>query len=120
MKFIIKENQLNKVSLKKKGELLSKLTDTFYPSLEQKETNGEDIDFFGPNDELIFYFRPKSGEFFIGLNFINKLYSVTGLPFLEYESVKTNRRDEFDNIVREFVKYHFGFSNVEDIYFHWY
>jgi hypothetical protein len=121
MKFIIKENQLEKVSAKKKAIILSKLFDSFYPNLSQSEITKSDIDIKNDeSDELIFYYRPKSGEFFVSLIILQKLYEKTGLPFLNYESVKTNKRHEFDEIIKEFAKYHFGFNNVEDVYFHWY
>ena len=44
MKFIIKENQLEKVSAKKKAIILSKLFDSFYPNLSQSEVTRDEID----------------------------------------------------------------------------
>jgi hypothetical protein len=120
MKFIIKENQLEKVSAKKKAIILSKLFDSFYPNLSQSEVTRDEIDIKdGVSDELIFYYRPRSGEFFVSSHILQKLYENTGLPFLNYETVKTNKRQEFDEIIKEFAKHHFGFNNVEDVYFHW-
>ena len=121
MKFIISEEQEDLVKLEKNSDILYKLLNVFYPENYEYETSNDTTEVFDDedNENLLFFYDFESKEFYVGVSFVNKLFELTGLPFLDFTSVRTNKREMFDNLIKVFAKRHYGW-NVDDVHFHWY
>lgn len=128
MKFIITESQDEMIKLEKQSDILYKLFKTIYPDnyLEEVSTNrGDETEVYSneEKDELLFYYVFKEKKFYIGTDFIEKIYKLTLLNFLDIDSITktptSSKRDEFDAMIKVFAKRHYGW-NVDLVYFHWY
>lgn len=121
MKIIISENQLNQLDLEKKSDLLYKLIQSFYPNNYESDNSNNETEVFDDEDEgnLLFYYNFDTKEFYVGTLFINSLFEATGLPFLDYTEVRTNKRGMFNSLIKVFAKRHYGWD-VNSVWFHWY
>lgn len=120
MKIIITESQSDNLSLEKRADIIYKLIKTLYPKNEISLTKLGDYDVYDNHDEerLLFYFKPKFGEFYMGALVLNELYKITGLPFFEYQNIKENR-STFDEVMKIFARKYYGWRPSE-IFFHFY
>ena len=120
MKYIITEEQEDLVKLEKNSDILFKLMNVFYPENYEYETSNDTTEVYKneDNDELLFYYDWDDKEFVIGVRFIDELFKKTGVPFLDYTEVKTNKREMFDELIKVFAKRHYGW-NVDKVHFHW-
>ena len=120
MKFIISESKINSLSLEQKSDILYKLIQSMYPNFYEDETeNIHHLNFYSEEvGDLLFFYNYKDKQIYIGVNFLNTLYEMTGLPFLNIDNVIENR-DSFNDLIKVFFKRHFGY-NAEKVYLHKY
>ena len=127
MKFIITESQDEMLKLEKQSDILYKLFKHIYPDNYLEDVvnvRGNETEVYSneEKDELLFYYVWEQNKFYIGYEFINKIYKLTFLNFLDLELIMkpmSSERDEFDNIIEVFARRHYGW-NVDLVYFHWY
>lgn len=127
MKFIITESQDEMLKLEKQSDILYKLFKHIYPDNYLEDVvnvRGNETEVYSneEKDELLFYYVWKQNEIYIGTEFINEIYKLTFLNFLDLELIMkpmSSERDEFDNIIKVFARRHYGW-NVDLVYFHWY
>lgn len=129
MKFIITESQANLLSLDKISDIMYKLFETIYPdnyevvieSLSRYSGNETEVYSNEERDQLLFYYKWKEKEFYIGTTFIQELYDIIHLHFLNPEllEIGSPEREEFDNMIKVFAKRHYGWT-VDKVWFHWY
>jgi len=118
MIFIISESKINSLGLEHKSDILYELIKSMYPNFYEGETeNIHHLDFYSEEDgDLLFFYNYRDKKIYIGTNFLNTLYEMTGLPFLNIDNVIENR-DSFDDLIKVFFKRHFGY-NAEKVYLH--
>ena len=124
---MITESQDEMLKLEKKSDILYKLFNHIYPDNYLEDVvnvrdNETEVYSNEEKDELLFYYVWKQNEIYIGTEFINKIYKLTFLNFLDLELIMkpmSYERDEFDNIIKVFARRHYGW-NVDLVYFHWY
>jgi hypothetical protein len=121
MKYIISESQLNSLDLEKMSDVLYKLIQVRYPKNYDYYNESQNVtDVLTEEDgELLFYYNWDRKEFYIGKSQMTDLYEMTGLPFLEYEEMRTNKRGMFNKLMMVFAKQHYGWD-VDTVFFHWY
>jgi hypothetical protein len=129
MKFIITESQDEMLKLERQSDVLYKLFEVMYPDNYEvvKESNsryGDDETEVYSNeerDQLLFYYKWRNKEFYIGTNFIDELYNISLIDFLNPELMEPGSydREEFDNMIKVFAKRHYGWS-VNKVWLHWY
>ena len=121
MKVIISETQINNIGLDKKADAIYYLMNSLYPNnREEYNETTDDTNIYGDESEdyLLLYYRWNDNDLYVGISFINDLFSRTGLPFLNYEEIRTNKREMFNDIIKIFAKRHYGW-NVRNVLFHW-
>jgi hypothetical protein len=119
MKFIISESKIDSLSLENKSDIFYKLINVMFPNLYEDESeDGELLNFYSEEDgDLLFYYDYQRKEFYVGGNFLEKVYELTGLPFLNVEENISKNRKMFDELMKVFFKRHYGYS-PEKVYFH--
>ena len=131
MKFIITESQDEMLKLERQSDILYKLFEAMYPDnydvvKEHPSRYGQDEDETEmysneERDQLLFYYKWRHREFYIGTTFIQELYDITHLDFLNPELLERGspEREEFDNMIEVFAKRHYGWT-VNKVWLHWY
>jgi len=121
MKYILTESQVEKLDAEKKADVIYRLLKSVYPENYESVDSNDDIDVYDneKNENLLFYYRFDEDEIYVGLHFINSLFEITKIPFLDYDEVKHNEREMFNKIMKIFAKKYFGWD-VKYVYFHWY
>ena len=124
MKLILEESQVNNMSEEKKADALYFLMNAYFPdNFEEDEWRGDSNVIAGRNDEsdgrMLFYYRWDTKEFYMGIHFLEELHEKSGLFFLDYTEVRTNKRELFLNIIKAFAKKYYGWD-VNTVLFHWY
>lgn len=121
MKYIISESQDEKLNLEKKADIFYKLLQSFYPKNYKEYSEDGYIGVYDtPNKQkLLFYFDLLHKEFVIGGLMVNEFFKVTNLPFLDYSTIRTNKREMFDNIMKIFSKKYYGWNPI-DVKFHYF
>ena len=122
MKYIITEEQEDLVKLEKNADILYKLLNAFYPeNFEYYQTSLDTIYVYENHNKnnLLFFYNLDEKHFFIGGIFMEELFEMTGLPFLNYTDVKTNNREMFDNLIKVFAKRHYDWD-VEEVDLRWF
>lgn len=121
MKYIITESQDERQKNEKKADLVYKMLNKIFPENYESVDSNEDIELYDneTNENLLFYYRFDGKEFYVGVYFISTLYESTKVDFFDYEMVKYENREMFNNIMKIFAKKYYGW-NVDFVYFHWY
>jgi len=118
MKVIISESKIESLSFEQKSDILYKLIRSLYPNIYEDETeNIHHLNFYSEEDgDLLFYYDYEDKKIYIGTYFLNTLYEMTGLPFLNIDNIIENR-DSFNDLMKVFFKRHYGY-NAEKVYLH--
>lgn len=125
MKFIVSESQMDLIKLEKKVDAMYRVIGIAYPELYEWDRTGvfEQIEVFSNKDKdtLLFYYDYDRKEFYVGMEFLDRLFEISGLKFLEYNLIDTNNdtREKFDVMIKLFAKKYYGWD-VKKVYFHWY
>lgn len=126
MKYIISESQVSSFNPESIADIMYKMLNLFYPKnykfLDESNPMSPTYDVISKEhdgDELLFFFKIKKKEIVIGIDFLEKLFEVSGLPIFDYTEVKTNKRGMFDEAVKIFAKKYYGWDIIKT-HFHWY
>lgn len=122
MKYIITEEQENLVKLEKYSDLIYKLMNVLYPENSEYYLTSLDTIFVYENynkNNLFFFYNLDKKQFTIGGIFMEELFEITGLPFLNYTEVKNNNREMFDNLIKVFAKRHYNWD-VKEVDLRWF
>ena len=127
MKFIITESQDEMLKLERQSDVLYKLFEVMYPDnyevVKESSRYGDETEVYSneERDQLLFYYKWRNKEFYIGTNFIDELYNISLIDFLNPELMEPGSpdREEFDNMIKVFAKRHYGWS-VNKVWLHWY
>jgi len=126
MKFVITESQDEMLKLERQSDILYKLFEMMYPDnyeVVKESRYGDETEVYSneERDQLLFYYKWRNKEFYIGTNFIDELYNISLIDFLNPELMEPGSydREEFDNMIKVFAKRHYGWS-VNKVWLHWY
>lgn len=126
MKFIITESQDEMLKLEKQSDILYKLFEAMYPDnydVVKESRYGDETEVYSneERDQLLFYYKWRNKEFYIGTTFIDELYNISHIDFLNPELMERGSpdREEFDNMIKVFAKRHYGWT-VNKVWLHWY
>ena len=135
MKFIISESQDRLVKLERLSDLMYNLTKTSYPDLYEHDKSEYDPENYSNEDAeievysnydkdlLLFYYQYDKKAFYVGIDFLNELYSVTKIDVFDFDKIVDDKntiggRRGFDDMIKLFAKKYYGWD-VNNIWFHW-